>query len=105
MSNKTKRELEEKAEALAIAERIRHKIKARGSNATKISVRAGMHPPTITRMLTEGRNMKATNIAKIAVALNCSSDELLGIVREGETQLDRARKVVAQLDNILWGEK
>ena len=90
----------------ATAERIRHKMLERGMNPTTLGNAAGVKASVISRILSEGRDMKGSTLAGISRALRCTSDELLGIrPPKVMNDIETARKLVSRLDDLLWGEQ
>jgi transcriptional regulator with XRE-family HTH domain len=91
----------------AAAKRLRELMKRQKMNNTMLSKRSGISPGVISRILSENRDFKVSTAVKLAYGLNISVDHLLGVKHEPAkpTTIEKMKRLVAQMDNVLWGEE
>lgn len=93
---------EERAE---LAKNIRRLITDRRMTVKDCAERAGVTHSALSRILNEPRVPSAITVRKLAKALHVSADEILGLKPTvNDEVVEKARKLVAKLDDLLWGE-
>lgn len=90
----------------AIARRIRKLIADKSMTVSRCAERAGITGSALSRIINEPRVPNAITVKKLSVALNVSADTILGIERPvSDSTIEKARRLVNKLDDILWGNQ
>jgi transcriptional regulator with XRE-family HTH domain len=86
------------------AKRLRAIMTRRKINSNDIYKLTGVKPSVLSRILSENRDMKASTVVRLATGLGVTTDYLLGVCNGTleDHQLDKLRRMVAQMDDILW---
>ena len=93
-------------ERAAIALRLRKLIADKRMDVTECAKRSGVTTNALSRILNEPRTPNSITLKKLAVGLNVSADVILGIERPiDERTIDKARRLVNKLDDLLWGNQ
>jgi transcriptional regulator with XRE-family HTH domain len=91
-------------ESEKFASRLKKIITDKHLSVKQVAKRADITPGALHRIINMPRLPNTLTVKSLAMALNVTSDQLLGIDRPelSEDKLEKLRRAVARLDNLLY---